>query len=79
MNDKQLFDSIYEHFIKALEDTERQYSQLCDDYAPTLTLVLLSTTYSVTKDFCGEQYARQRKLVTETLDHIHRIDTRLES
>ena len=76
MNDEQLFDSISEPFIKALEDTERQYGELGDDYMSELILVLMSITYSATKNFCGEQYARQRKLVTETLDRIHRINTR---
>ena len=76
MNDEKLFDSISGPFMKALEDTERQHGELGDDYMATLILVLLSITYSATKDFCGEQYARQRKLVTETLDRIHRINTR---
>ena len=76
MNDKQLFDSISEPFLKALEDTERQYGELGDDYMATLILVLLSITYSATKDFCGGIYSSQRELVMNMLDRIHRINTR---
>lgn len=76
MNDKQLFDNISEPFMKALEDTVRQYGELGDEYASTLILALLSLTYSATKKFCGGVYFHQRSLVMNMLDRIHRIDTR---
>lgn len=76
MNDEQLFDSISGPFMKAIEDTERQYGELGDDYIDTLIIVLSSLTYSVTKKFCCGQYGMQRKLVMEMLDSIHETDTR---
>lgn len=76
MNDKQLFDSISEPFMKALYKTEREFGELGDDYIDTLIIVLSSLTYSVTKKFCCGQYGLQRTLVMEMLDHMHEIDTR---
>lgn len=75
MNDKQLFDSISEPFMKALDKTEREFGELGDDYIDTLIIVLLSLTYSVTEKFCCGQYSMQLMLVMNTLDRIHRIDT----
>ena len=76
MNNEQLFYSILEPFLKAIEDAERQYGELGKEYTDTLILVLLSITYSATKDFCGGIYTSQREFVMNSLDRFHRIDTR---
>lgn len=76
MNEEQLFDSISEPFLKALDKTKREFGELGDDYIDTLIIVLSSLTYSATKKFCCGQYGMQRMLVMEMLDSIHETDTR---